>query len=190
MPLRSDGNLSRRRSRQRLRLAGIPVDQIELSPERVGEKLLGQGPVEIGAVPLREDSLQLPDRLELLPAEEAAGGIDGLVALLFAPHSGAETRRKLARGARRMRRAAEGAADDVSEKVRDTFDAARERVADGIDSTRETITAKRGQVERAVHAGREAAHQARHDIEVRLAETKAAYQAGGRSARESKTRDA
>ena len=112
------------------------------------------------------------------------------VALLFAPHSGAETRRKLARGARRMRRAAEGAADDVSEKVRDTFDAARERVADGIDLARETITAKRGQVERAVHVGREAAHQARHDIEVRLAETKAAYQAGGRSARESKTRDA
>lgn len=111
------------------------------------------------------------------------------LALLFAPHSGAETRRKLARGARRMRSAAAGAVDDVSERVGETFAAARERVAEQIDSARDSIVAKRGQVERAVSEGRAAAHQARQDLEKRLAETKAAYQAGARVARESKTRD-
>jgi len=111
------------------------------------------------------------------------------LALLFAPASGAETRRKLVHGARRMRRAAQGAADDVTEKVRDTIEVARERVAETIETARDTISAKRGQVERAVTEGRSAARQARHDIEKRLSETKAAYQAGARVARESKTHD-
>jgi len=111
------------------------------------------------------------------------------LALLFAPASGAETRRRLARGARRMRRAAAGAADDVTEKVSDTFAAARERVAEHIDAAHDTLVTKRGQVERAVTEGRAAAQQARQDIEKRLAETKAAYQAGARVARERKTHD-
>lgn len=111
------------------------------------------------------------------------------LALLFAPASGADTRRRLARGARRVRRAASDVADGVKDKVTDTFDAARERVVDHIDSARDSITAKRGQVERAVTEGRAAAQQARQDIEKRLAETKAAYQAGARVARERKTHD-
>ncbi len=111
------------------------------------------------------------------------------LALLFAPASGAETRRKLVRGARRMRGAAAGAAEDVSDKVGETFEAARQRVSEHIDSARDTIATKRGQVERAVTEGRAAAQQAREEIEKRLAETKAAYQAGARVARESKTRD-
>ena len=111
------------------------------------------------------------------------------LALLFAPASGVETRRRLARGARRMRNAATGAAEGVSEKVAETFHAARERASEKIDSVRDTIATKRGQVERAVTEGQAAAQQARQDIEKRLAETKAAYQAGARVARESKPRD-
>ena len=111
------------------------------------------------------------------------------LALLFAPASGAETRRRLARGARRMRRAAAGAAEDVTDKVSDTFEAARDRVAEHIDAARDTMATKRSHVERAVTEGRAAAHQARQDIEKRLAETKAAYQAGARVARERKTHD-
>jgi gas vesicle protein len=111
------------------------------------------------------------------------------LALLFAPASGADTRRRLARGARRIRSAATDAAGDVVERATDTFDAARQRVSETLDTARDTIATKRGQVERAVSEGRAAAHEARHDIEKRLAETKAAYQAGARVARESKTRD-
>jgi hypothetical protein len=43
--------------------------------------------------------------------------------------------------------------------------------------------AKKEQVSRAMEAGREAAHQARTDLERRLAETKAAYNAGADVAR-------
>ncbi|HEX7938658.1 MAG TPA: YtxH domain-containing protein [Gemmatimonadaceae bacterium] len=111
------------------------------------------------------------------------------LALLFAPASGAETRRRLARGARRMRHAAAGAAEDVRDKVSDTLEAAREGVGERIDSARDTIATKRGQVRRAVSEGRAEAQQARQDIEKRLAETKAAYQAGARVARERKTHD-
>jgi gas vesicle protein len=111
------------------------------------------------------------------------------LALLFAPASGAETRRKLARGARRVREAAADAAEDVSEKVADTFVTARKRASERVESVRDTIATKKGQVERAMTEGKAAAHQARQDIEKRLAETKAAYQAGVRVARENKTRD-
>jgi gas vesicle protein len=125
--------------------------------------------------------------------EKRSGGIGMLllglaigagVALLFAPQSGAETRRKIVRGARRMRRAAGHAAEGVSDHVGETFEAARDRVSEHIDSAREVLGAKRGKVERAMNAGREAAAQAREDLERRLAETKAAYQAGARVARE------
>ena len=111
------------------------------------------------------------------------------VALLFAPQSGAQTRRTLVRGARRMRRAAGSAADSVSEHVAETFDAARDTVSEHIDSAREVVASKRGKVARAMHAGREAAAQAREELEKRLAETKAAYEAGVRVAREQSTRD-
>ncbi len=111
------------------------------------------------------------------------------LALLFAPASGAETRRKLARGARRVRDAAAGAAEDVSEKVVDTLAAARKSAGDKVEAVRETLVAKKGHVERAMTEGKAAARLAREDIEKRLAQTKAAYQAGARVARESKTRD-
>jgi gas vesicle protein len=108
------------------------------------------------------------------------------IALLLAPRSGAETRRQLARSARRVQRAAEDAVDDVKEKVADTYESARQRVEDKIDATREAIELKRDQVHRAMEAGREAAHQARSDLERRLAETKAAYNAGAQVARDSR----
>jgi gas vesicle protein len=105
------------------------------------------------------------------------------LALLFAPASGAETRRRLARGARRLRSAATDAVDGASEKAVETFNTVRERASEQIEAVRDTVATKRGQVARA------AAKQARQDIEKRLSETKAAYQAGARVARESKTRD-
>ncbi|MEX2177684.1 MAG: YtxH domain-containing protein [Gemmatimonadaceae bacterium] len=107
-------------------------------------------------------------------------------ALLMAPHSGAETRRRINTGARRARRAAEDAVGEVTSRVGDTFETARQRVEEKIEETRGAIEVKREQVERAVRAGREAAQQAREELESRLTETKAAYGAGAQVAREAR----
>jgi len=104
-------------------------------------------------------------------------------ALLFAPRSGADTRRDIKRRAVRVRRAAEHVASDVTETVVDTFHDARRRVEDQIDSARQAVEMKRQQVHRAMEAGRQAAQDAREELEQRIAETKAAYNAGTSVAR-------
>ena len=104
--------------------------------------------------------------------------IGAVAALLLAPQSGEATRRDLRRGARRARRAAQDMAGDLSTKVSDTFDQARDRVEQGIDTARQAIDLKKRQVTRAMEAGRAAAQQAREELERRIAETKAAYNAG------------
>ena len=104
-------------------------------------------------------------------------------ALLLAPRSGAATRRDIKRRARRVRRAAENVASDVTDTVVDTFDDARRRVEDQIDSARHALDVKRQQVHRAMEAGRAAAQEARDELEQRIAETKAAYGAGAAVAR-------
>lgn len=108
------------------------------------------------------------------------------LALLFAPQSGAETRQRIARTARRARDAAADAVGDVTGRVQETFDSARQRVAERLDEAREAIETKRDQVAEAVVAGRQAARQARSDLERRLAETKAAYNAGAQVARDAR----
>ncbi len=105
------------------------------------------------------------------------------VALLFAPRAGYETRRELQRGARRVKDAAQGAAEDLTGSVVDTFNEARLQVEERIDSARQAVELKRQQVSEAVHAGRAAAQQARDDLERRIAETKASYDAGAAVAR-------
>ena len=51
------------------------------------------------------------------------------------------------------------------------------------DTARQAVELKRQQVSNAVHAGRAAAQQAREDLERRIAETKASYDAGAAVAR-------
>ncbi len=99
------------------------------------------------------------------------------VALLFAPRSGEDTRRDLNRRAHRVKDAAHGMAEDLTDSVRDRFQEARQQVEERIDSARHAVEVKRQQVTQAVHAGRAAAAQAREDLERRIAETKAAYDA-------------
>lgn len=108
------------------------------------------------------------------------------IALLLAPQSGDAMRRNLSRRARRMKQAAEETVADVGDTVQDTFAAARQRVEEKISEARDAIETKREQVQRAVEAGRAAAEQARADLERRLAETKAAYNAGAQVAREAR----
>ncbi len=93
------------------------------------------------------------------------------LALLFAPQSGIETRRRIRRRARQARDTAQSAVSDVA----DTFNDARQRVEDRIDDARRAMEMKREQVTRAVEAGRAAAHAAREELERRIAETKAEY---------------
>jgi gas vesicle protein len=112
--------------------------------------------------------------------------IGAALGVLFAPQSGVETRRGLARSARRVREAAEDAVGDVKETVAETYETARDRVEAKIEAAREAIEEKRNQVERAMQAGRQAAQEARADLERRLAETKAAYNAGAQVARDAR----
>lgn len=107
------------------------------------------------------------------------------IALLFAPRSGAETRLEIERRARRVRDRAEDLVEEATDRVGDSYQSARERVEERLEAARSAIDLKRHQVSRAMAAGREAAQQAREDLERRIAETKAAYQAGVDVARES-----
>jgi gas vesicle protein len=105
------------------------------------------------------------------------------VALLFAPRSGRETRADIGRRARAAQDRVRDVAGGVTDQVVDSFEGARTRIEEQIENARSAIVAKKEQVSRAMEAGREAAHQARTDLERRLAETKAAYNAGADVAR-------
>jgi gas vesicle protein len=105
------------------------------------------------------------------------------VALLFAPRSGRETRADISRRARAAQDRVRDVAGGVTDQVVDTFETARTHIEDQIETARSAIINKKDQVSRAMEAGREAAHQARSDLERRLAETKAAYNAGADVAR-------
>jgi gas vesicle protein len=97
------------------------------------------------------------------------------VALLFAPQSGEETRRAVARRARRAQDAAQDFVEDVSGTVADKFNQVRATVEERIDATFEAVDAKKRQVSKAVEAGRAAARQTRGELEHRIAERKTAY---------------
>ena len=111
------------------------------------------------------------------------------IALLMAPQSGVETRQGIRRGARRAGTAARDLADNVGDAVTDRIQYARETVESRIEGARQAVEIKKQQVSRAMDAGRMAAQQAREDLERRIAETKAAYHAGGDVARAGDTDD-
>ena len=96
-------------------------------------------------------------------------------ALLFAPQTGEETRRGIARRARRAQEAAQDLVEDVSGTVADKFKEVRETVGERIDATLEAVDDKKRRVSNAFHAGRAAAREARGELEQRIADSKAAY---------------
>jgi gas vesicle protein len=97
------------------------------------------------------------------------------LALLLAPQSGEETRRSIARRARRAQQAAQDFVEDVSGTVADKFSDVRATVEERIEATFEAVDAKKRQVTSAFEAGRAAARQSRGELEHRIAERKAAY---------------
>jgi len=97
------------------------------------------------------------------------------VALLLAPQSGEETRREIARRARRAQEAAQDFVEDVSGTVADKFQEVRATVEERIEATLGAVDDKKRRVSNAYHAGRAAAREARGELEQRIAESKAAY---------------
>ncbi|MSR35263.1 MAG: YtxH domain-containing protein [Gemmatimonadetes bacterium] len=89
------------------------------------------------------------------------------VALLFAPQSGEETQEQIRRRARKLRAQADDRLRTVQEKLESRIESARSNVQNRVDSVRG-----------AVESGRQAARDARADLEKRLEETKAAYRTG------------
>jgi gas vesicle protein len=137
------------------------------------------------------------DEQPYIVIEKHSGGVGNLllgvligagVALLFAPRSGEETRTAISRRARKAGSKVKGVAEEVTDQVVDTFEGAKARVEEQLESARSAIELKKAQVARAMDAGREAAQQARGDLERRLAETKAAYNAGADLARAGRSR--
>lgn len=114
---------------------------------------------------------------------DSGGGVGSFVlgalvgaglALLFAPKSGAETQEELKEHARKLRSTAE-------ERVRE----AQRQLEERLEDVRDGVQTRFGDVKDAVSAGRNAATEARSDLEHRLERSKAAYRAGVQAARES-----
>jgi len=97
------------------------------------------------------------------------------VALLLAPQSGEETRRAVARRARRAQEVAQDFVEDVSGTVANKFQEVRATVEERIEATLDAVDDKKRRVSSAFHAGRAAAREARGELEQRIAASKAAY---------------
>lgn len=89
------------------------------------------------------------------------------LAFLFAPQSGAETQEEIKERARKLREGAESRMRDAQKQLEERLEGARQGVQSRISDVRE-----------AVDAGRQAAVEARSELEDRLHRSKAAYRAG------------
>lgn len=103
----------------------------------------------------------------------ALGALVGAgLALLFAPQTGAETQEEIRIRARRLKGQAEERVRAVQEELEGRLDQARAGVQTRMDGVRT-----------AVDSGRQAAREARVDLERRLEQSKVAYRAGVDAAR-------
>jgi gas vesicle protein len=102
-----------------------------------------------------------------------AGAVIGAgVALLFAPQSGAETRRQLKRKARHLRQVAEDGLEDLGERFEEGKERLRETVREGAHRVRERVQDVRERAEETVEGVRSAGHTAREELENRLSEAR------------------
>lgn len=121
----------------------------------------------------------MPDRDEvpyIVVERESGGGLGAFLvgallgagaALLLAPRTGKETQEEIRSRARELRDAAEERVKDASRQLEERLDQAREGIHNRADQVRD-----------AVDSGRQAAVEARHDLEEKLERSKAAYRAG------------
>lgn len=95
------------------------------------------------------------------------------LALLFAPQSGEETQDEIKTRARKLRLAAEDRMREAQESLEGRMDTVRDGVQARVEIVRD-----------AVASGREAAREARGDLETKLERSKAAAKAGIAAAKE------
>lgn len=100
------------------------------------------------------------------------------IGLLFAPKSGARTRRDLARRGRKLRARAERGLDDITEKVQERGRQIRETVEELADEVVDEVRDGKRRIERS-------ATSARDDLERRLSEARARARAAVAGALES-----
>ena len=95
------------------------------------------------------------------------------LALLFAPASGAETRRRITRSARRLKETAADALDEIRDEFEDLTDRASDKLDEVKDAARDTVEEIEDTARAAVSRRRSGANQAREDLERRLADARA-----------------
>lgn len=110
-------------------------------------------------------------------------------ALLFAPASGEETRARLQDEARRAGRRVKDMTDEFTDELTDRVERTRSAVDDRVSRAREAVTSRARAVGDAASAGREAALQARVELERAVSDSKRAYADSRRAFRESRTTD-
>lgn len=103
----------------------------------------------------------------------AGAALGAVIALLFAPQSGAETRAMLRARARRLREAAEDRLHDLEEAVETGYERTKASVEAGLQSAKRSIEARREDARDAYTAGRSAVRTARDELERRLADARA-----------------
>jgi len=131
---------------------------------------------------MRDDD-RMNDRYILVeqPSDSGAGigtfllglALGAGAALLLAPRSGEETRRMIGDRARDAGTKARQAIDDMTATVQDQFGAMRERVEETVGGATSAVRRRRRQVEHAFDAGRSAAHEARRELERKMAQYRA-----------------
>jgi gas vesicle protein len=99
-------------------------------------------------------------------------------ALLFAPQSGPEIRRVIGSRARELSENAKGMVDEMTGSIQHSMMGMRSQVNERIREASGVARRSRRQVRDAIVAGRSAAHEARAEMERKLAEQKTAVREG------------
>ena len=99
------------------------------------------------------------------------------VALLLAPKSGRETQADLKEGARRLREGTGERLTDLRDTLGERYDRTRDRVETQVGTFRRNVADRQKKAGEAIKAGKDAARQARSDLEARVSESKEAYRA-------------
>jgi len=94
------------------------------------------------------------------------------LALLFAPASGVETRRRISRSARRLKETAADALDEIRDEFEDLTDRASDKLDEVKEAARDTVDEIEDTARTAVSRRRSGASQAREELERRLADAR------------------
>lgn len=111
-------------------------------------------------------------------------------ALLLAPASGQETRERLQREARRAGKRVKDLADEATDELAGRAGRTRARFDERVERARDAVRSRTRAVGDAVDAGREAATQARAELERAVVASKRAYEETRRAYRDARRRDA